>query len=197
MARPTIDGTRQLGDFGTVYNWLLSITKSPILTDDAGYAVFNASGAISGETLNLRCTATDLPNKTNNPLDANIRGMHSFQAGMTDEFGEIELTFLDTVDAPVERYFSAWLESQWKTSDGGQVSKLGSQGSVMITRLDRQGAGSRVGGGYEIFQYELIGAMCTSVTKPKQTSENGLYEVSARIHYDYYKHLFRNHPAVV
>lgn len=197
MARPTADTVRQLGDFGTTYNWLLSITKSPILTDDNGYAQFSAGGAINGETLNLRCTGTDLPNKTNNPLDANVRGFHSFQAGMTEQYGQITLNFIDTVDAPVERYFSAWLESQWKTSDGYQVSKLGSQGELLLTRIDRQGAGSSVGGGHEIFQYLLIGAMCTNVEKPRQTSDNGLYELSVTIHYDYYKHLFRNHAAVI
>lgn len=196
MARPTLEGTRQLGDFATTYNWMLTldVPSGAIAFADADIAQFYSNTGNGVDRINLRCTSTDLPDKTIEPISINIRGFKSKQPGQATYKDSIDLKFIDTVDGMVEAFFSAWLESSWRTSDGYQMSKLGNQGLCTISRLDRQSYNESVS---KIWDYILVGAWCSKVGKPTLNSDNGLYEVTATIQMDYFKNLSQNHPAVV
>ena len=199
MARPTIDNVRQLGDFATTYNWMMRIAEMPNVSfSDDNYVTYQASSVISsdGKELNLRCTTTKLPEVEVDVAEANIRGFISRQPGQIKQGGSIDFTFIDTVGAPVERFFQAWRETQWKTGDGSQASKLGGQGVLEIIRTDRQGAGD-MGTGNFIFSYTLVGAWCSKVTlSDLQSSSNDLFQVTATIVYDYPKMTYSGHPDV-
>lgn len=132
MARPDIATIRTLGDFQKTYMWEMSITKSPNGVN------------ISTDEMNYRMISTDVPKRTGQTSTLMMRGFQIFDPGIYAVGGQLNLTFLETVDATIQTWIQEWEEALYKKAVS--FSQLYADFSLML--LDNQGKQS--------YKYDLL-----------------------------------------
>ncbi len=125
MGRPTIENIRSLGDFMVSNLWDINIIG-------AG-SVFEAAG------LNFRAVSCELPKRTGNSLEVNIRGQKIKQPGDYDYSGSITITLAEGDNAEVHKAITALRELTITTLTNSQLPKKAVESVVTIKRLNRQG----------------------------------------------------------
>ena len=148
--RPSITDVRGLGDFMVSNLWVVEIT-APVETGDIGFS-----------KLNLRAVSFEIPKRTGNSLEINIRGAKVKQPGDYDYSGTVTLTLAETErDALVHDLIMDWREAIIQTNTNAQMRKSDIECSVIIKRLNRQNeAMSQFGTAWQLFgvyleDYEL------------------------------------------
>ena len=76
MARPSILNVRSLPDFVTLYNWNVTLTKTP-------------SGASAPTNLNFQCLTSSIPKASNELIEINVRGHKVSQPGIQSYDGTL------------------------------------------------------------------------------------------------------------
>jgi hypothetical protein len=140
MARPTIDQVRGIGNVTQLFRWNLILAQFP-----AGLAAPPQS-----EQLNLRCESSTIPKMTGTDTEVNIRGHKVRQPGLYQYNGNIQLTFVETVDNTIHNFLKAWREICWQTRTGVQLPKNQVEAVILLQRLNQQDQA--------IWEYKLIGA---------------------------------------
>ena len=132
-------------DYATVFRWNVS---------------FNFGGAGSTALdllkppLNLRCETAELPKKTNQVIEVNIRGHRSRHSGIVQATPTVTLTFIEDTANSISSFISAWRELHWAQNTGVSTTKQSGgtnnlAASMTLTRLNNQDV--------EIFSYKLFG----------------------------------------
>lgn len=172
MPRPSIEQVRGLGDVATIYQWNMNFVDFP--------AVLNGGVIPASEDLNLRMISTTLPVKGNTDQEINVRGHKTYQSGQADYGGnEITLMFYETIDNIISNFFLAWEETCVQTGTGAHGSKAEAECSIEIERLNRQDQ--------PIFLYFLVGCKLRTYTQSDLSGEDGTFQPSLTLKYDYFK----------
>lgn len=127
MPKPTIEQIRGLGDLAVMYNW------------DVAFVSFPQVAHPDSDSLNLRCVSTDVPKYTDENIETNIRGHKVGQPGQRTYGGTIVLTFVETVDAMINNFLTAWGEACYETGTGVQQLVSSVKCDLQLHLLDRQG----------------------------------------------------------
>lgn len=137
--RPDINQFRDLGHHATVYDWGIQFISIPSLL----------TGFDSAD-LNTRCTSTQLPARTINEIELNLRGHKIYQHGIVSYGNELTLTLYETVDQKVGNFLNAYMDMQWSPIIGAQVPKMLNQSAFLLTLLDSENNAKKY--------YTIIGA---------------------------------------
>ena len=127
MARPTIEDIRGLGDFMVSNLWEVEITNpAAVGADFAG--------------INFRAVSFEVPKRSGNSLEVNIRGQKIKQPGDYEYSGQVTLTLAETEqDAGIHNLIRVWREAIIETNTNSQLRKSDIESLATITRLDRRG----------------------------------------------------------
>jgi hypothetical protein len=127
MATFSIDQLRALPDYQKVTKWDMRFLSLPL----AGVLAIPAA-----DSLNLRCETIEIPQKTNEKVEVQIRGHKTYHAGITSYNGTINVTFTETVDNTIKLFFKAWSELVYGTRSGTAFEKKDYEGTLQITMLN-------------------------------------------------------------
>lgn len=125
--RPKIEQFKAVGDFMVSNIWDITVTTN-----------FNAGWAQTPENLNLMAVSSDLPKRTNNAIEVNIRGHKVRQPGDWDYTGTITLTLVETDDAIVHDWITNWREAIIETNTNRQLKKSDITVEVIMHKMNRQ-----------------------------------------------------------
>lgn len=167
MARPTIEQVRSV-ELTSLYRWDLQFLPKN-------------SGLELDEEVNLRCESTELPKKTNAPVENNIRGHKTKSPGITSYAGTITMTFVETTDNKIAKVLKACRDLLWDPATGKRRPKSELEFDIMIVRLDNDDK--------PIWQYKLIGCFVED-DDPGGTLDGSTpdpLKPTATISYDYFK----------
>ena len=170
MAKPTIEQIRGLGDFAVMYNWDLSFTTFPQVAHP------------DSDSLNLRCVSADVPKHTDDNIEINIRGHKKGQAGQRTYGGTIVLTFVETVDAMINNFLTAWSEACYATGTGVQQPNASVECDIQLHLLNRAGE--------PIYEWLLHGCRLEDHDPTGGTlsgDSNDTVKPTLTIRYDYYE----------
>ena len=138
MPRPHIDQIRVLPDFPTMYQWNFRLSDPPKGVQNSDV-----------DELNKRCLSSEIPKKTGQSIDIQVRGHHTKQPGIYDSTHTITVTFVETIDNYVANFLRSWRELCWEKKTGVQQSRADCTGTVVLEQLNRQDTG--------IWTYTLYG----------------------------------------
>lgn len=169
MSRPGIENVRQLGDLVSLYRWNVSIVAPAAI-----------SGFITSSDFNIRCESTDLPSTTINEVSTTIRGHTVMSPGIMKYSNKQQLSFVETTDMMIHRFFQTWREAIWATGSGiSSAPKRDLQTTVILTQLDNQDN--------EVWSYNLIGAWLSSYDMGKlDSASTDFQKPSCSLTYDYF-----------
>lgn len=95
--RPTTDDLLGMGDFQRTNMWRISMLRKP------------EALTITTEEFNLRCRTSGIPRWIMpEPITAYVRGNKIMQDNLTYPDGEIELSFIETVNPVIRNMFRQW-----------------------------------------------------------------------------------------
>lgn len=172
MVRPNIEEVRNLGDFQTVFNW--EVTFSTIPKDLSG-----DFGKYRNE-LNARAQTASLPSKQNPTIPVTLHGFKTNQPGFTEFEGTLELTFVEGINAVIQKFFQAWQDLNFDMDTGKQATKPNREALIVLTPLDNENKATRT--------YEIIGCWCENfVPGNLDGAAQDTLKPSATIRYDYFK----------
>ena len=125
MSRPTIENIRGLGDFMVSNLWDVEVS-------------LNILGSYSG-VINFRTVSFEIPKRSGNSLEINIRGQKVKQPGDYEYSGQVVLTMSETEDDQLaHRLITQWREAIIATNTNSQLRKSDIESQVIIRRLDRR-----------------------------------------------------------
>lgn len=167
MARPTIENIRSLGDFMVSNLWDINIIG-------AG-SVFEAAG------LNFRAVSCELPKRTGNSLEVNIRGQKIKQPGDYDYSGSLTITLAEGDKAEVHKALTALRELTVTTITNSQLPKKAVESVIVIKRLNRQGEMTH---GFTVF-----GAFLEDYDLGELSDAGDIVQPTVTFSYDYFAEL--------
>jgi len=125
--RPTIAEVRGLGDFMVSNLWVVTVTPPPLL------------GGLGFDKINLQAVSFEIPKRSGNSLEINIRGAKVKQPGDYDYSGQVTLTLAETEnDALAHKLIRTWREVIIETNTNAQSKKSDIEATVTVQRLNRQ-----------------------------------------------------------
>lgn len=167
MSRPQIENIRGLPDFLTVYNWNVSITKPP-------------AGVSIPQNFNFQCKTSSLPTASNNPIEVDIRGHKTRQAGIQSYDGTLDLQLVETVDTALFNFVRDWRETQWATGTGVALARNDSSCDFQLQLMSRQDQ--------VVKTYTLIGGILTGYQLGDLSGDSSeALRPSITVTYDYFK----------
>ena len=137
--RPKIEQFKAIGDFMVSNIWDISITAP------------NEGGILPSDVLNLQAISTDLPKRTNNAIEVNIRGHKVRQPGDWDYTGTITLTLIETDDAIIHEWITDWREAIIETNTNRQEKKSDIVTNLTMHKMNRQNEATWTINLYEVF----------------------------------------------
>lgn len=164
MGRPTIENIRGLGDFMVSNTWDINIIG-------AG-SVFEAAG------LNFRAVSCELPKRTGNSLEVNIRGQKIKQPGDYDYSGSITITLAEGDNAQVHKALTVLRELTITTLTNHQLPKKAVESIITIKRLNRQGD--------FVHGYAIKGAFLEDYDLGELTDAGDVVRPTVTFSYDYF-----------
>lgn len=139
MAKPTCEQIRQVQDFATNFRWDFQVLSFP-----------NVGTYPASELINTLCTSTTLPKKTNEGMEAMIRGVTVHQPGISKWEPQITLNFLENTGNVVTSFIQQWREAISATNTESGNDKRDIEATILLTRLNSKDE--------PIWTYTLIGA---------------------------------------
>ena len=164
MGKPTIENVRGLGDFMVSNTWDINIIGVG--------SVFEAAG------LNFRAISCELPKRTGNSLEVNIRGQKIKQPGDYDYSGSITITLAEGDNAEVHKAITALREATIQTITNNQVAKSTIESVITIKRLNRQGE--------PIHGFALKGCFLEDYDLGELTDAGDIVQPTVTFSYDYF-----------
>ena len=164
MARPTIDNVRSLGDFMVSNLWDINIIGAGSVLELAG--------------LNFRAVSCEIPKRTGNSLEINIRGQKVKQPGDYDYSGTITMTLAEGDQAQVHKALLALREMTINTRTNLQLPKAGVESVITIRRLNRQGAPTH--------GYAIIGCFLEDYDLGELSDAGEVVQPTITFSYDYF-----------
>ena len=166
--RPSLEEVRNLGHHATNYNWGIQFLSLPRGLDN-----------FTSADLNTRAISADVPTRSINPINLNLRGHKWFQHGTVDYKNKFTIDLYETVDTKVGNFLDAYMDMEWTPIAGVQVPKMLNQCAFMLSLLDSYDKTRRY--------YTIIGAWLQDFTTSKMESNDGDVVVfSTTWQYDYY-----------
>ena len=170
MARPTIEDIRGLGDFMVSNLWEVIIDNPFAVNADFG-------------GLNFRAVSFEIPKRSGNSLEVNIRGQKIKQPGDYDYSGQVTLTLAETEDdAAVHALIREWREAIIATETNYQLKKSDIETTATIFRLNRQNEPMTNAGGWE-----LIGVYLEDYELGDLNEEGAVINPTITLSYDYFR----------
>lgn len=123
FTKVTANKLQKQGEYKQNFRW--AINFGPLLeTLKAAGAAYSNGGEPSAESLEILCQSVEPPKKTIQTAEAMSRGIKIKIAGWADFGNTITITFMDTINNPVQNIIDAWQDLCFKTSmianaDGG------------------------------------------------------------------------------
>lgn len=170
MSRITIEQLRSVLPMQAVYKWKLA----GILMPGTSIEVPNAAD------LDVRCVSTELPKKTESPMEISIRGHKIRQPGIYDYSHQIVMTFIESTNNFIHEFLNDWLTLCHDPETGASVPKADLEATILIHLLDV--------GDDPTWQYELIGCYPNDYelgTLDGQTADS--MQPTITLNYDYFK----------
>lgn len=164
MGKPTIENVRGLGDFMVSNAWDINIIG-------AG-SVFEAAG------LNFRAVSCELPKRSGNSLEVNIRGQKIKQPGDYDYSGTITITLAEGDNAEVHQALTVLRELTITTGTNHQLPKSNVESVITIKRLNRQGD--------PIHGFALRGCYLEDYDLGELTDAGDIVQPTVTFSYDYF-----------
>lgn len=125
MPRPTLAQLRGVGDFQALWRWDIDFLGAARL------------GTFSND-LNLRAETTEIPKKTGQTIEVNIRGHKTRMPGIYAPVGTMTFSFVEGVTNVVSSFIAAWKEQCWATNNGTSLTKDQLQMDILMRRLNNQ-----------------------------------------------------------
>lgn len=165
--RPDINQFRDLGHHQTQYDWGIQFISLPALL----------TGFDSAD-LNTRCTSAQLPARTINAIELNMRGHKIYQHGTVNYGNTITLNLYETVDQKVGNFLNAYMDMQWSPIVGSQVPKMLNQSAFLLTLLDSENKAKKY--------YTIIGAWLQGWSQIELGTASDVLTYSTTWQFDYY-----------
>lgn len=169
MARPSLNEIRAIGDYATVYQWNLEVIRFPP-------AVLSFPGI---DAINVRCSSMTIPKATIAPVETNLRGHKTKQAGFLEYNSPLTLTFNETVDNTIQRWFTSWRNACTQMNIGAHGTKEEVSATLRLVRLDRGDKG--------IWAYTLYGCLYEDMDPGEASSEAANFQPTLTMGYDYFE----------
>ena len=169
MARPSLNEIRSVGDYATTYQWNLEVSRFP-----PAALLFPGIDAI-----NVRCSSMDVPKATITPIETNLRGHITRQSGTLVYNSPLTLTFNETVDNTIQRWFSNWRNACTQMNTGAHNTKNDVSATMRLVRLDRQDKA--------IWAYILYGCQYEDADLGQVASDAANFQPVLTMSYDYFE----------
>jgi hypothetical protein len=170
MASFTIDQLRALPDYQQITKWDMRFLTFPIV-GPLGFPI--------ADDLNLRCESIELPRKTTNPIEVDLRGHRTVHAGITNYSNTFTVVFTETVDNRIKLFLKAWQEVLWATRSGSSFNKAQYEATLQIIMRNNQDQA--------IYQYVLYGCFLQDTDLGTlDGSSSDIVRPSATFSFDYY-----------
>lgn len=167
--RPDIHTLRDLGHHQTLYDWGIQFYNIPAALQ---------TGFTSAD-LNSRCTSANIPARSVNPIEINLRGHKVFQHGTVEYGNTLNLTLYETVDSKVQDFLNAYMNMQWVPGTGAQIAKTLNQCCFVLTLLDSENEPT--------YSYNIIGAWLKEFRPSGDLgSDNAVLSWNTTWQFDYY-----------
>ena len=168
MARPSIEDIRGLGDFMVSNLWEVVIsTPTGVNADFDG--------------INFRAISFEIPKRTGNSLEVNIRGAKIRQPGDYDYSGTVTLTLAETENNNLSHtLIQEWREAVIETDTNKQKIKKEVEATATIYRLNRQN--EPIAGTW----WTLIGVFIEDYDLGELNEEGAVIQPTITLSYDYF-----------
>lgn len=167
--RPSISQLRSLGQLALSCRWEIDFTKFPTAVTAPG---------IDSAGMNLRCESTSMPKAVHNLIYNNIRGHKVTYNGIIDYNGNINLTFIETINHEIANLLIQWREASYNLDTGLQSNKSELEATVTLFLLDNQDKPKK--------KFILTGALLEDYTPGQTDNDNNLVKPSIVLHYDFF-----------
>ena len=158
-------------DLQTTYNWLVSFSGP-------------TSAPLASEDLHLRCQTSDLPKRTHELQNVELHGHTINRPGKVTQAGELNLQFIEDVDAVVAKAFRELEDKTWTVdsvgdSKGNREDFGALQFTMTMMLLDHKEQPTQTFTLHEcqLKEFDAGGAL---------NSENDFFKPTAQIAYNYF-----------
>ena len=139
MPRPTLQQIRGIGNFQEITRWNFAMLVPPTAVP------------VNSNALNLRCETSELPKRTVQTIDVNLRGHRVKQSGISDYSGVLTVTFMEDVNSTIKDFLRRWREAISETNTGVSLPKSELEAVIGLTQLDQSDNG--------VWQYQIKGCL--------------------------------------
>jgi len=141
---------------------------------------------LNGRTLSFRCESAELPGRQLVTQDSRIYGP-VYKTPYQSVYQDITLTFLETGDFFVRRFFETWMNIIFNSVTNTMAYPNEYRSDILITQYDMslpsEGADSLA----TIATWQLVSAFPTAVNQmPVAWTEDGFHRVSVTLAYEFY-----------
>ena len=176
--RPSITDVRGLGDFMVSNLWVVEVT-APSATGDIGFS-----------KLNMHAVSFEIPKRSGNSLEINIRGAKVKQPGDYDYSGQVTLTLAETEkDTNAHNLIAGWREAIIETNTNRQKRKEEVECIVLIKRLNRQNMLTST----VTTQWKLWGVYLEDYELGELTDAGDVIQPTLTLSYDFFEELGAGH----
>jgi len=171
--RPSIEDVRNLGDFMVSNLWVIQFTNPKL-------------GGANFDGVNMRAVSFEIPKRSGNSLEINIRGAKVKQPGDYDYSGQVTLTLAETEDdAFAHEQIRLWREAIIQTNTNSQERKEDVEIDIIIYRLNRDNTVSRKLG----TRWKLRGCFLEDYELGDLADAGDVIQPTLTISYDYFYEL--------
>jgi hypothetical protein len=171
--RPKLTDIRDAGDYQTTFRWNLRFPEIP-----AALRTYRFLTGLEFSTFNTLCQTSSIPSKMNQKIEIGIRGHFHHEPGIfRPASNSLQLTFMETVKAPVQRLIYAWQEICWEHNTG--KGRRADDVAMKAVELDLLGPDDRP------TQYYTINWVFLEASAPPSIgSDSTPFPVSVTLNYD-------------
>ena len=129
MPRPTKSHIRNIPELADSYRWNVYFSaeggggRLPFFPQDE-------------EQLNVQCMSSALPQRTNQPIDVQIRGHHIQRPGVSDETHTLAFQFVETVDNAIGSFLKDARDAIYHPETGVRIAREEYAMQVRLELLD-------------------------------------------------------------
>ena len=168
--KPSITDVIGLGDFMVSNLWSISITGPGV-----------QYMTLSADALNLRAISFEIPKRSGNTLEVNIRGNKVKQPGDYEYGGEVTLVLAeDEATAAAHTTIKAWRDAIIELETNVQRKKEDVQVTVTVARLNRDGT-------YANLSWNLYQCFLVSYELGELNEEGAIIQPTLVLSYDWFE----------
>jgi hypothetical protein len=126
MARPNIQQVQATGQHSKLFRFDLDLTGIPVL----------AKVGLDIPKLNLLVETSEIPKKTSQPIEYNLRGHKVKEAGIAVYTNQITVGFIETIRNDVMKLLNNWINLVWSGTQGLTFDPSLYKGIIILKQLD-------------------------------------------------------------